>query len=111
MLHVCRELAATPVRAAYASASCPQPSEKLIHGPRPGHLRESMSHTRDGVRVAPGNRDFPQPRRQPCGTIIGRRPHLPVARLKRRNIGFKPMEIFLFPAARQTGENVIGAEK
>src|SRR6266403_5082751 len=77
---VCRELAAAPVDAVYATAACPQPGEKFIHRSRPGHFRVGMSHTGDRVRVAAGNRDFSQPRPQPCGTLIGLRAHLPVPR-------------------------------
>ncbi len=99
------------MRAVDSSPSCPQPGEKFIHCARPGHFREGMSHAGDGVRVAAGNRNFSQPRRQPRGALIGLLLHLPVARFKRRDIRFKPMEILLFPAARQPGENVIGTEE
>src|SRR5438309_9562586 len=89
----------------------PQSREKFIYRSRAPHFRKRMSDARDGVRVAARNRDFSQSCRQPRSTLIGPGPHLPVARLKRRHIRFKPMKIFRFAAPSQPGENMIGAEE
>src|SRR5437660_3446983 len=109
--YISRQFAAASVCPMNSSMSRPQPGEKFIYSSRAPHFRERMPDAGDGVRIAARNRDFSQPRRQPRGTLVGFWPHLPVARFKRRHIGFKPMEIFRYAPARQPGENVIGAEK
>src|SRR6266481_8863182 len=94
-----------------SSMSRSQPGEKFFHRSRPGHFRKRVPHPGDRVRVAAGNRDFSETRRKPSSTVVGLRPHLSVACLKRWDVGLKPMEVFFFAAARQPGENVIGAEE
>src|SRR5579862_4342255 len=92
----------------FASA---QPAEELLCRPRPRNFRERSANASDGVRIASAHRNLAQARRQPCRILIRLRPHLPVARFKRRDIRSKPAEIFFQPPSRQSRENMIHTEE
>src|SRR5712692_898755 len=95
----------------HAALPCPQSREEFIDRSRRRHFGVGQAHAGKRVRVAAGNRDFSEARRKSRSALICPPPHLPIARLVSRHVGFPPAKVFFFTPPGQTRERVIDAEE
>src|SRR2546429_111075 len=95
----------------HAARACSQTGEKLVDGSCPRHLCVSEADSGKGVCIAAGYRDFVETRCELRCAFIALPPHLAVARFIGRDVGLEPGKIVCLAAPRQSGEDVVDAEK